>query len=479
MIGLFEPVCAPWKVDGIPDDSSFTSLQPDWDRMGPYLERAMSRVPVSGETGIRTFFCGPESFTPDLAPVVGRGARAAQLLRRAPGSTRSASSPAAASAAWWPTGSIDRRARRRRHRLPHRPPAAATSRTPSTAAPAPSSRSAWSTQCHYPNRSMHDRPRREAVAVPRPPGRARARTSRTSAAGRAPTGTPARARPPTPARSRGGRPAFWVDWEAEHRRLPRGRDRDGHVVHVEVPRAGPRRRHRARPAVGQRGERRAGHSSRTRSGSTRRGTLEADLTVTKLGDDEFFVVATDTAHRHVETRLRRHAEPHHAFVDRRHRPASPRSTCRARGRATCCSRSRPPTCRTRRSRSAPPARSTSASHACCACASRTSASSATSCTCRPSRRCTCTTASSRPGPPFGLRHAGLKALASLRMEKGYRDYGHDIDNTDGVLEAGPRLRGGARQAGRLHRPRRRRRPQGGRPAHPPPRAGAAAPTPSR
>jgi len=40
------------------------------------------------------------------------------------------------------------------------------------------------------------------------------------------------------------------------------------------------------------------------------------------------------------------------------------------------------------------------------------------------------------GPAFGLRHAGLKALASLRLEKGYRDYGHDIDNTDGPLEAG-------------------------------------------
>jgi 4-methylaminobutanoate oxidase (formaldehyde-forming) len=40
------------------------------------------------------------------------------------------------------------------------------------------------------------------------------------------------------------------------------------------------------------------------------------------------------------------------------------------------------------------------------------------------------------GEPLGLRHAGLKALASLRMEKGYRDYGHDIDNTDTPLEAG-------------------------------------------
>ncbi|HEX9259937.1 MAG TPA: FAD-dependent oxidoreductase, partial [Acidimicrobiales bacterium] len=71
MIGLFEPVCAPWKVDGIPDDFSFGDIAPDWDRMGPYVERAMSRVPAALDAGIRTFFCGPESFTPDLHPVVG------------------------------------------------------------------------------------------------------------------------------------------------------------------------------------------------------------------------------------------------------------------------------------------------------------------------------------------------------------------------------------------------------------------------
>jgi len=40
------------------------------------------------------------------------------------------------------------------------------------------------------------------------------------------------------------------------------------------------------------------------------------------------------------------------------------------------------------------------------------------------------------GASFGLRHAGLKALASLRLEKGYRDYGHDIDNTDDPFSAG-------------------------------------------
>ena len=40
------------------------------------------------------------------------------------------------------------------------------------------------------------------------------------------------------------------------------------------------------------------------------------------------------------------------------------------------------------------------------------------------------------GRPLGLRHAGLRALGSLRLEKGYRDYGHDMDNTDTLLEMG-------------------------------------------
>jgi 4-methylaminobutanoate oxidase (formaldehyde-forming) len=40
------------------------------------------------------------------------------------------------------------------------------------------------------------------------------------------------------------------------------------------------------------------------------------------------------------------------------------------------------------------------------------------------------------GAEQGMAHVGLKSLASLRMEKGYRDYGHDIDNTDNVLEVG-------------------------------------------
>jgi glycine cleavage system aminomethyltransferase T len=40
------------------------------------------------------------------------------------------------------------------------------------------------------------------------------------------------------------------------------------------------------------------------------------------------------------------------------------------------------------------------------------------------------------GEKFELKHGGLRALGSLRMEKGYRDYGHDMDNTDTLLECG-------------------------------------------
>jgi 4-methylaminobutanoate oxidase (formaldehyde-forming) len=40
------------------------------------------------------------------------------------------------------------------------------------------------------------------------------------------------------------------------------------------------------------------------------------------------------------------------------------------------------------------------------------------------------------GAEFGLKHIGLQALNSLRLEKAYRDYGGDIDNTDTPLEVG-------------------------------------------
>lgn len=72
MLGFFEPNAAPWAVDGIPEQFCFDEIQPDWDRMEPHIELAMQRLPVLMETGIRQFFCGPESFTPDHNYLMGR-----------------------------------------------------------------------------------------------------------------------------------------------------------------------------------------------------------------------------------------------------------------------------------------------------------------------------------------------------------------------------------------------------------------------
>ena len=40
------------------------------------------------------------------------------------------------------------------------------------------------------------------------------------------------------------------------------------------------------------------------------------------------------------------------------------------------------------------------------------------------------------GADFGLAPAGLKALSGLRLEKGYRDFGHDVDNCDTPYDVG-------------------------------------------
>jgi 4-methylaminobutanoate oxidase (formaldehyde-forming) len=65
LVGAFEPVAKPWGMGGIPDDFEFGELPEDWDHFMPVLEDAMRRIPALGRTGIRKFFCGPESFTPD------------------------------------------------------------------------------------------------------------------------------------------------------------------------------------------------------------------------------------------------------------------------------------------------------------------------------------------------------------------------------------------------------------------------------
>jgi glycine cleavage system T protein len=65
MVGFFEPGSYPWASRGIPGDAEFTQLPEDWDHLGPFYEKMTKRLPVLADTGIRLHFCGPESFTPD------------------------------------------------------------------------------------------------------------------------------------------------------------------------------------------------------------------------------------------------------------------------------------------------------------------------------------------------------------------------------------------------------------------------------
>jgi len=65
MAGFFEPRGKIWNLDSIPRDFCFGTLPEDWDHIGPIFERAIHRLPALGEVGLQLFFNGPEAFTPD------------------------------------------------------------------------------------------------------------------------------------------------------------------------------------------------------------------------------------------------------------------------------------------------------------------------------------------------------------------------------------------------------------------------------
>ncbi|MEE8506504.1 MAG: FAD-dependent oxidoreductase, partial [Kiloniellales bacterium] len=71
LIGAFERNAKPWGMDGIPEDFAFDELPEDMDHFMPVLEGAMHRIPTLEQVGIRKFFNGPESFTPDVRYHIG------------------------------------------------------------------------------------------------------------------------------------------------------------------------------------------------------------------------------------------------------------------------------------------------------------------------------------------------------------------------------------------------------------------------
>ena len=72
LLGAFEPNARPWATEGIPEDFCFDEIDGSLEHFEPILEQAMVRMPALETAGLETFFCGPESFTPDVRYHIGQ-----------------------------------------------------------------------------------------------------------------------------------------------------------------------------------------------------------------------------------------------------------------------------------------------------------------------------------------------------------------------------------------------------------------------
>ena len=166
MVGLFEPKCAPWKVEGAPTDVPFADLEPDWERMGPYLETAMARVPITDAGRHEEVLLRTGELHARPAADRRRGAEPARLFRRGgPQFDRHPDGRRARPR----DGALDRPrpARRRRHRDEHQSRAAVPGE-PGVSPRAHGRVARHGLQVPLPVQVARDGARRTTLAVPRP-----------------------------------------------------------------------------------------------------------------------------------------------------------------------------------------------------------------------------------------------------------------------------------------------------------------------
>jgi len=431
MVGLFEPRAAAWKVDGIPRDFSFGTITPDWDRMGPFVERAVSRVPVVETVGIRTFFCGPESFTPDLAPAVGEapgihgyfvcaGLNSVGVL--------SAGGLGRVVAQWMVDGRPDVDvtgfdvARFRDWQLDPRHRAERTAEILGTvyAAHTPgvelrSARGAFRSP-------VHDRLVEEGA-------RLRDVSGWESAAWYAGRGRSAQAEPGW------GHQPWFASWAAEHRAV---REAVGLMDMSFMAKFAVRG-----PDAGRVLDRISAGAVNERDGTItytqwldEAGGIRADLTVTRLAPDDFLVVASDTAHGSALAQLRRAVGEAAVTVDDVTTELALLTVQGPQSRATLAA--------------AAPGTDWSGEAIPFRAVRRVEVAGVEVLAIRitylgelgwelyvpAGRAVEVWDAVLAAGEAHGIRPVGLNALSSLRLEKGYRDFGHDIDNTDDVYGVG-------------------------------------------
>jgi heterotetrameric sarcosine oxidase gamma subunit len=65
LMGGFEPVAKPWGMGGIPADFAFALLPEDWEHFQVLMEQGIHRIPALETAPVRRHVNGPESFTPD------------------------------------------------------------------------------------------------------------------------------------------------------------------------------------------------------------------------------------------------------------------------------------------------------------------------------------------------------------------------------------------------------------------------------
>ncbi len=432
MIGLFEPVCAPWKIDKVPEHFSFGELQPDWDRMAPFLEKAMSRVPLTMNLGIKKFFCGPESFTADLAAIIGEAPELKNYFVTAglnsvgiimgPGLGRMM-------AQWIMTGkpgvditsfNIDRlhtyqnNPEYRRHRTVE------------------SLGKVYKT--HYPYESMETaRGAKKSVIYDRL--KAKGAYFKDVSGWEGADWYSLDGSPPKIEKHSWGREGWFKSWEAEHKAcrekvilmdmsfmskfMVQGRDAGKVLNYISANEVDAElNRVTYTPWLNEDGK------------------LEADLTVTKLAEDKFLVVVTDTMHRHAETWLKRNVpEDAYCFVTDMTSAYAQINIQGPKSRELMQSITTADM-----SNEAFPyrhAQEIALGYARAYCQRLTYLGELGYELFIPTEHALHVyDLITKAGEQFGLVHAGLKALASLRMEKGYRDYGHDMDNTDDPYESG-------------------------------------------
>ncbi|MBW2618984.1 MAG: FAD-dependent oxidoreductase, partial [Deltaproteobacteria bacterium] len=71
ILGMYESEGVVWRPEGVPWDYASAELPIDLDRITPYLQAGIDRFPIMETAGLKRIVCGPITYTPNGDPLVG------------------------------------------------------------------------------------------------------------------------------------------------------------------------------------------------------------------------------------------------------------------------------------------------------------------------------------------------------------------------------------------------------------------------